>query len=112
MKLIGVLLGVLLAAIPFAFGSLRAFSTGTDFRYLWVALAAAVAAAAVLRWVASDARHGAAVFGIALIASALAASVAGFALGARSAPAILVVAFGFAMCEAGGFTIAIRARAT
>ena len=39
--------GVLIAAIPVAFGALRAATTGTDFRYLWVALASSVAAGIV-----------------------------------------------------------------
>ena len=36
----GRVLAVTFAALPFGFGAIRAMKTGTDVRYLWVALAA------------------------------------------------------------------------
>jgi hypothetical protein len=103
-------LGWVVAAIPFIFAALRAISSGTDFRFAWVALAAAVAAWTALGYRDRNAPPGTTRFFIALIASTVAASVTGFALGARSVPAVLVVAIGFAICEAGGLTLVYRAR--
>lgn len=103
-------LGFALAAIPFGFGLLRAVGTGSDLRYVWVALAAAVAAGTTLVYIGRGSPAGIARFLRALVASAAAACVAGFALGARSIPAVLFVALGFAICEAGGLTLGLRAR--
>lgn len=77
------MLGLLLAAIPFGFAVLRAAGTGTDLRYVWVALAAAVASWAVL------------IFGD---------------RGARPTAGRVAVAFGFAICEAGGLSLVRRTR--
>ncbi len=103
-------LGLLLAAIPFGFAVLRAVGTGTDLRYLWVALAAAVVAWAVLRLGGRGVPPTASGVAVALVASTAAASVAGFVQGAQSVPAVLFVALGFAICEAGGLTLVHRAR--
>jgi len=104
-------LGLLLTAIPFGFAVLRAVGTGTDLRYLWVALAAAVGAWAVLRFGARGVRPAGTRVAVALVASTAAASVAGFVQGAQSVPAVLFVALGFAICEAGGLTLVHHARA-
>ena len=104
-------LGLLLAAVPFGFATLRAIGTGTDLRYVWVALAAAVAAVAVFVYRGRSARPAAARFIVALFASTVSASATGFMLGAESVPAVLFVAFGFAICEAGGLALVHRALA-
>jgi hypothetical protein len=104
-------LGLLLAAIPFGFAVLRAVGTGTDLRYLWVAMAAAVVAWAVLRFRGRVVRPTGSGVATALVASTAAASVAGLVQGAQSVPAVLFVALGFAICEAGGLTLVRRARA-
>lgn len=103
-------LGWVVVAIPFIFAVLRAISSGTDFRFAWVALAAAAAAWTALVYRDRDARPGTTKFVIALIASTVAGSLTGFASGARSIPAVLVVGIGFAICEAGGLTLVYRAR--
>jgi hypothetical protein len=104
-------LGLLLAAIPFGFAVLRAVGTGTDLRYLWVALAAAVAAWAVLRFGGRGVPPTGSGVAVAFVASMAAASVAGFVQGAQSVPAVLFVALGFAICEAGGLALVHGARA-
>lgn len=105
------MLGLLLAAIPFAFAVLRAAGSGTDLRYVWVALAAAVASWAVLIFSGRGARPTAGRVAVALVAATAAASVAGFAQGAQSVPSVLFVALGFAICEAGGLSLVRRTRA-
>ena len=89
-------------AIPFIFAMMRWVSTGTDFRFVWVALASTVAAAIVL---AIPGRVGAARASrkiLAFFAAIGAAAGAGFAQGAHSTPGVLFVAIGFAICSAGG----------
>lgn len=101
------MLGTLMAAVPFLFALLRAVSTGTDFRFVWVALASTLGAIVVL---APD-RVGASRTGrrlLALVAATAAAAGAGFAQGAQSAPAVIFVALGFAACSAGGLSLLAR----
>jgi hypothetical protein len=102
------MLGLLVAIIPVGFGALRAITTGSDFRYLWVALVSSVAAGVALtatrrfpsRWLASVA--------VAVVAATIAAAGAAFALGGRSVPAVLFVAAGFAVCSGVGLAWATR----
>ena len=99
------LLAISAAVLPFAFGIIRAISTGNDFRYIWVALASFIGAAALMS-VVSVSRSGArgalalsaAVFVVATLAAVLAAMLLGTALG----PGILVVASSFGVCFAFG----------
>ena len=105
------ILGLVLAVLPLAFGALRAATTGADWRYVWVAVASTVVAAAVM---AIRRRAGAPTTGrvlAALLGAAMAASATGFAQGATSVPAVLFVALGFAICEAVGLALMLRARA-
>lgn len=97
------MLGSLIAAIPFVFAVLRAVSTGTDFRFVWLALASTLAAAIVLvpNQVAAGRGRGL----LALIAATAAATGAGFAQGAQSARSVVFVALGFAICSVGGLTL-------
>jgi hypothetical protein len=74
------------AAAPFAFAAIRAVTTGNDFRYVWVALAAFCGAAAA----------SAAVFACATTLAVIAALL----LGTRLGPGILVVAAAFGGCLA------------
>jgi hypothetical protein len=98
------MLGALIVAIPFLFALLRAVSTGTDFRFVWLALASTFAAAIIL----VPNRAGAAGTGrrlLALNAATAAATGAGFAQGAHSAQSVVFVALGFAICSVGGLTL-------
>ena len=105
------ILGLLLAALPIAFGVLRAASTGADYRYVWTAVASTLVAMVVMMirrgTMVPTARR---VVG-ALLGAATVASVTGFAQGATSVPAVLFVALGFAICEACGIALVIRASA-
>ena len=102
-QLIFLLASVLFAAIPFAFAIVRALQTRTDLRYLWVALASFLGAAAVMMigkaWQRMPARV-VALSVVALIAAALLAGIVAFVVGARSALAMAVVAVGFGGCHA------------
>ena len=88
---------VAFAALPFAFGVIRAVKTGTDLRYLWVALAAGIAAL-LLASVAS-ALQGRLLLGVfVFVASTAGGVVAAMLLGTKLGPGILVVAASFAAC--------------
>ena len=104
-------IGMLLAAVPFAFALIRRIETGADTRYLWVAFASALGAVVVLalpgpRTILSPARAGAAT----LVATACAALVA-IMLGTRAGPGIAIVALAFGLCSALGTWLVIRSRA-
>jgi len=99
------ILSILLAAVPFAFALICAFQTGTDFRYLWMAIAALIGAAVVM--VIGKAREGRqnvvlALSAVAFLTSTLVTVFVGRLLGARSATGIWVVAVAFGLFSATG----------
>ena len=99
-------LGILIAGIPVAFALLRAVTTRTDFRYLWLAAASTVGAAIILgvaRRASAPVRLSLSVVGVTCITS-----LTGFAQGATSAPAVAFVAVGFAVCSSAGLALAAR----
>ncbi len=105
--------GILLVAVPVIFGALRLASTGSDLRYLWVALVTGLGAAAVT---ALGRARGISVTGIFLlfvaatfVATLLGRVTASF-VGSRSAGASWFVAAGFALCQAAGFALMLLSR--
>lgn len=105
-------LGILATLVPFGFGAIRAITSGSDFRYIWMALAAALALASVAiasRGIQAPneilARSG----GVCLLATLLAAA-AGYLLGARSPVSVGIVAVSFGLCEAAGFAFTMLSR--
>jgi hypothetical protein len=98
-------LSILLAAVPFVFALIRAIQTGTDFRYLWMAIAAFIGAALVM--VIGKARDQTQnvvlqLSAIAFLTSTLVAGLTGRLLGARSITGILVVCVAFGLFSAAG----------
>ena len=87
---------LVLAAIPLTFGALRALQTGTDYRYLIVALASLATAATAFRF-GPPGRLASSALG--LVTSTLVAGAVAFGLGASSAAAVWFVALGFSLCE-------------
>jgi hypothetical protein len=85
-----------IAAVPFAFGAIRAFQTGTDLRYLAIALAELTSAALAL---AVTRRRSTMTAGL---AAGVLATVSGVLLavarGTRFGPGLLIVASGFGTC--------------
>jgi hypothetical protein len=104
------LLAILFAAVPFAFGLLRALNTGTDFRYLWVAITSFIAASAVMGAAKASSRTPLSLAAMVLVVATLVAAATAFLLGARSAPAVLVVALAFGLCWAASSTLYIHSR--
>ena len=102
---------MLLAAVPFAFASIRLLSTGNDARYLWMAVVSALCAAAVLVRPSSPAVPTRLRTGVAAIAAAACAAAAALLLGATAGPGIAVVAVAFGLCSASGIGLVVRSRA-
>lgn len=96
-------LSMIFAALPFAFGSIRAVQTGNDLRYLWVALAALCGAAVALRvggGAGTASNRGTARSMRVFTASTLLAVLMGMLLGTSLGPGLLVVASAFGFCFA------------
>jgi hypothetical protein len=105
-------LAVVFAAIPFAFGLIRAFNTGTDVRYIWVALGAMIGgmiATTVARRFPKPPATPALVVAV-FVTSAVLAVFTARLLGTTMGPGLLVVATAFAACFAAASLISsIRA---
>lgn len=103
---------VILAAIPFAFGLIRAVRTGHDVRYVWLALAGACGAFAISAIAREyhDSWVRVLVFCASFLTSAVLAVCAGLALGTRLGPGLIVVAAGFAGCFSFASLLNILAR--
>ena len=107
------LLSILFAAIPFGFAIVRALQTGSDFRYVWVALGSFVGAAAVMAIGKARQRTPAVVLALAVVALIVAALLAGtvaFLLGGSSGVAVGMVAVGFGGCHAAGLALYLLSR--
>jgi CHASE2 domain-containing sensor protein len=106
-------LSILFAATPFAFALLRAFQTGNDFRFLWLAFASFLGAAAVTALGKSRRREPKVVFALStltLVIATLLAGLAAFLLGAKSVPAVGAVALAFGICWAASYALYARSR--
>jgi CHASE2 domain-containing sensor protein len=97
-------LSILFAAIPFAFGLIRAISTGYDVRYLWMALASLLGAVIAVRAARSRKPTGVlALSALVLVIATMLAGLAAFLLGAKSVAAAGIVAFAFGFCWAASY---------
>jgi hypothetical protein len=99
------IVGTLLIAAPFGFGLLRAQQTGTDWRYLWVAIAAFVGSSIVIALGVSRSRTSTVTVGIgavALIVATLTAVLGAKFLANTQSVATWIVAFAFAFCATVG----------
>ena len=100
------------AAMPFAFALIRFVQTGTDARYVVVALASACGAAMAMRLARPVGRTrslgvASAVFGISTVFAVIGAML----LGTRLGPGLLVVAAAFGFCFAVASALHARTRA-
>ena len=103
-------LGILIAAVPFMFAAIRAATTGTDFRYVWLALTSTLLAAIVL----GIHRRGVISIGralLALCAATVGAYATGVIVGAANPTSMVIVALGFAACSTVGLALFLVARA-
>ena len=106
-------LGALAMSAPLAFGAIRAATTGSDFRYLWVALVSSVSAVLVMALGGANHRSTRGVVSLAALAfvvAALDAGLTGVMLGARSGAAVGIVSCAFAFCSAGGLALRVLSR--
>lgn len=103
-------LGALLAAVPFAFATIRLRATGHDMRYLWMAVASTLCAAGVFLSSRSATIPSRARTGVAVIAAAACAAAAAILLGATAGSGIAIVAAAFGLCSALGIGLVVRSR--
>lgn len=104
---------ICVAAIPFAFGLLRLLSTGTDHRYLWLALASFLGATTVMVIGKPGGRPTTTILalaGAAAIIATLLAMSAALLLGTRAGAGAWIVALGFGVCSAAGAALAALSR--
>jgi len=96
-------LAIVFSVLPFAFAFIRLAQTGTDARYVVVALASAfgAATATVLTRPVTRARLLRVAMTVFIIATLLAV-IAALLLGTRLGPGILIVAAAFGFCFAAG----------
>jgi hypothetical protein len=99
------------AAMPFAFALIRLAQTGTDARYVVVALASACGAAMAMRLTrpVTSARFLRVAISVFIMATLLAV-IAAMLLGTRLGPGIVVVAAAFGFCFAAGCGLHARTR--
>ena len=104
------IVAIVLAASPFLFGLMRAFSSRHDFRMLWMAFAAFLGAGAVMA--TGKLRGRRPTFVIARSAAALAiatllATATAVQLGATAAPGIVAVSFVLSLGSTAGLALAL-----
>lgn len=97
-----------MAAVPFAFALIRLLETGEDVRYLWMATASTVCAAAFL--VRSGSRVGLTRLrtGVAMIAATACAATVGIVHGATAVVGIAIVSVAFGFASAVGTWLIVR----
>jgi hypothetical protein len=103
-------LSMVAAGVRFAFALVRAVRTGYDLRYIWVALASLLGAAATVRIGRAYGRGPAALAAGAFIAATLLAVLAALLIGTILGPGIVVVGSGFGLCFAVGALLHMLAR--
>jgi hypothetical protein len=107
------LLGVLVTALPVAFGFVRAISTGDDTRYLWLAAAAILGSLAVM-WseyrAPGSTRVSAARVAGAIASGAGCAAATAIVMGATAGPGVAIVAVAFGICTGTGMVLGTVAR--
>jgi hypothetical protein len=106
-------LSVACAAVPWGFALIRVFQTGSDLRFVWMAFASFLSASGVVA-IAQSRRRAPAPGPLAVASgfavAVLAAGATAFMLGARSAPAVWVVAVAFALCWAASHGLDVLSR--
>jgi hypothetical protein len=96
-----VVAATLFAMVPVAFGVIRAVSTGTDIRYLWLAGAAILGSMGVMALMggASAGGHLSLLRALAAAAAgAICAGVTAILMGATAGPGVAIVAMAFGLC--------------
>ena len=104
---------ILIMAVPFVFALIRAFRTGADLRYFWMAVASFVAVTLVMVLTKARTRSRVEVLSLSIIAfivSAAATALVAKMLGSRAVSGVALVALSFALFSAGGEALYILSR--
>jgi hypothetical protein len=108
-----VLLSLLFAIAPFIFGTIRAVTTGRDYRMLWMAAVALPGAIAVRMFAGAGGRDSSSVMTFAvvtLVVTTVLGAITAYVLGATSAPGVWGVAGGFGLFWAASYVLHARSR--
>ena len=101
-------LSILFAIATFAFGMIRAFQTGQDFRLLWIATASFLGALVVRVSTKSRSTMPNNIFALSFLTFVVAALLAGataYLLGATAAAGVWGVAFVLAFCWSASYAL-------
>ena len=105
-------LSMVFAAVPFAFALIRAFQTGDDLRYLWVAIAGLCGTVATA-WVAgpdgTSSKATIVLSGVVLAVATALGVLTAVLLGTKPGPAVVVVGAAFGFCFAAGAALYMHA---
>ena len=110
---VSLLAAVVCAAVPVAFGFIRAFTTGDDVRYLWVAGAAILGSMAIVPRTQGGLLSARVLLrrGLSAVACGTVCAAAMAVLqGARSVPSVAIVALAFGLCTGTSAVFAMLAR--
>ncbi|HYN81873.1 MAG TPA: hypothetical protein VES88_10260 [Gemmatimonadaceae bacterium] len=102
------IVGLLLAAVPFAFGVIRFAETRSDMRYLWTAIASTLGAVVIASPRSWTQRSLALQVLAAFIAASLCGVLCALLLGVTFGPALLVVCCAFGLFSAIGIVLIWR----
>jgi hypothetical protein len=106
------LLALLIAALPFAFATIRLIETGEDARYFWLAGAAARGAEVVLLRSRSAGSPTVTRMIVGFAVATVAAGATALLGGANAGLGVTIVSVAFGFCSAAGMSLLARARAT
>ena len=99
---------IFLMATPVGFGIVRAYTTASDYRYIWVAIASSLGVALVM-WIRTAARASSTTSILAFAIATLLAWTVAMVTGAKPVPALMVASF-FGFCSAAGAALSVRSR--
>lgn len=106
-------LSILFAIAPFVAGLFRVMSTGTDLRLLWMAVASALGATAVIAIMRARSAQSKSVLALSaavLIVATIAAGFVGFLLGATAGPGVWMVAVVLGLFLAASYALYTHSR--
>jgi hypothetical protein len=99
---------ILLMAAPIVFGIVRAYTTASDYRYIWVAIASTLGVGLVM-WIRKAAQASSTTSILAFVIATLLAWTVAMVTGAKPVPALMVASF-FGFCSAAGAALSVRSR--
>lgn len=101
-------MSIFLMAVPIGFGVVRAYTTASDYRYIWVAIASSLGVAVVML-IRKAARASSTTSILAFVIATLLGWSVAMVTGAKPVPAFMVAVF-FGFCSAAGAVLSVLSR--